>query len=115
VWIPIFAPFIFGFVSLVTSGIFRFDYLMPAELGISVFIGGALLLWGAIRVKSRQGIVAWGLGIAAGSIFILNAFGDVEPGSLRWVIAVGLLITYSLMTLLMGVGGILLWRNLSKR
>ncbi len=111
VWIPILAPVIFGFVSLVMDGIYRFDYLMPAELGILAFLGGALLLWGAIRAKSQQGIVAWGLGIAAGSIIILNAFGDLGPDSLM----LGLLITYSLAIVVMGVGGILLWRELSKK
>jgi hypothetical protein len=115
VWIPILAPVIFGLVSLAMDGIYRFDYLMPAELGILAFVGGALLLWGGLRAKSRQGIAAWGLGIAAGSIFILNAFGDVEPGSLRWAIAIGLLITYSLAIVVMGVGGILLWRDLFKK
>ena len=115
VWIPILAPVIFGFVSLVMDGIYRFDYLMPAELGILAFVGGALLLWGAIRAKSRQGIIAWGLGIAAGSIAVLMAFGDVEPGSLRWAIVVGLLITYSLAIVVTGVGGVLLWRDLFKK
>ena len=71
VWIPILAPVIFGFVSLSLDGIYRFDYLMPAELGISVFTGGALLLCAAIITKSRQRIIAWGLGIAAGSIVTL--------------------------------------------
>ena len=115
VWTPIFAPVAFGFVSLVMDGIYRLDYLMPAELGILAFVGGALLLWAAIRAKSRQRIIAWGLGIAAGSIGALMAFGDVEPGSLEWAIAVGLLIAYSLAILVIGVGGILLWRNLLKR
>ncbi len=115
VGIPILAPVALGFVSLGMDGIFRFDYLMPAELGIMVFVGGALLLWAAIRAKSRQGIIAWGLGIAAGSIAVMMAFGDVEPGSLEWMIVVGLLIAYWLAIVVMGVGGILLWRNLIKK
>ena len=115
VWIPILAPVVFGFVSLGMDGIFRFDYLMPAELGILAFVGGALLLWAAICAKSRQGIIAWGLGIAAGSIAVLMAFGDVEPGSLEWAIVVGLLIAYSLALVVMGVGGVLLWRDLFKK
>lgn len=114
VWIPIFAPVVFGFASLVMDGIYRFDYLMPAELGILAFIGGALLLWGAIRAKSRQAIIAWGLGIAVGSIAILNVFGDVAPGSWKWALAVGLLITYSAAIVATGVGGVLLWRYLSR-
>jgi hypothetical protein len=115
VWFPILAPVVLGFISLVADGIYRLDYLMPAELGILVFVGGALLLWGAIRTRLRRGIIAWGFGLAAGSIAILISFGDVEPGSLEWAIAVGLLITYTLAIVVMGVGGILLWRNLFKK
>lgn len=115
VWIPILAPAVFGFVSLGMDGIYRFDYLMPAELGILAFVGGALLLCAAIRAKSRKGIIAWGIGIAAGSIAVLMAFGDVEPGSLEWMIVVGLLIAYSMAILVMGIGGVLLWRNLFKK
>ena len=115
VWFPILAPVVLGFISLVADGIYRLDYLMPAELGILVFIGGALLIWGAIRTRLRRGIIAWGFGLAAGSIAILISFGDVEPGSLEWAIAVGLLITYTLAIVVMGVGGILLWRDLFKK
>ena len=115
VWIPILAPLVFGFVSLGMDGIYRFDYLMPAELGISAFVGGALLLWAGIRTKLRREIIAWGLGIAAGSIAVLMAFGDVVPGSLEWAIVVGLLIAYSLAIVGMGVGGVLLCRDLFKK
>jgi hypothetical protein len=115
VWIPILAPVIFGFASLGMDGTFRFDYLMPAELGILVFAGGVLLLWAAIRARSRLGIVAWGFGIAAGSIAILMAFGEVMPGSLEWAIVIGLLIAYSLAIVVMGVGGVLLSRDLFKK
>lgn len=115
VWIPILAPFVLGFVSLGMDGIYRFDYLMPAELGILAFAGAALLLWAAIRARSRQRIIAWGLGIAAGSIAVLMAFGDVEPGSLKWAIVVGLLSAYSLAIVVMGAGGALLWRDLFRK
>ena len=115
VWASILAPVVLGFISLGTDGIYRFDYLMPAELGPVIFIGGILLFWVAIRVKSQRGIIAWGLGIAAGSIALLNTFGDVEPGSMRWAIVVGLLIVYSMSIVVMGIGGVLLWRNLYKK
>jgi hypothetical protein len=115
VWIPILATIILGLVSLVMDGIYRLDYLMPAELGILVFVGGALLLWAVIRAKSRQGIIAWGLGVAAASIAILMVFGDVVPGSLEWAIAITLLIAYSLAIIVMGVGGILLWMDLFRK
>ena len=115
VWFPLLAPVVLGFVSLGMDGIYRLDYLMPAELGILVFIGGALLIWGAIRTRFRRGIIAWGFGLAAGSIAILISFGDVEPGSLEWVIVVESLITYILAIVVVGVGGILLWRDLFKK
>lgn len=115
VWIPVFAPVILGFISFVTDGVYRFDYLLPAELGILVFIGGILLLWGAIRAKSRQGIVSWTFGIAVVSILVLITFGDVMPGSWEWMVVVGLLIAYSLAVVGMGVGGIFLWRDLASK
>lgn len=115
VWIPILAPIVLGFASLGMDGIYRFDYLMPAELGLLAFAGGALLLWTAIRARSRRGIIAGGLGIAAGSIAILMAFGDVVPGSLEWAIVVGLLIAYSLAIVVLGIGGVLLWIDLFKK
>jgi hypothetical protein len=43
---------------------------------------------------------------------VLNAFSDVEPGSVQWAIAVGLLIVYSLAVAVVGVGGVLLLRDL---
>ena len=115
VWFPILAPLVLGFISLGMDGIYRFDYLMPAELGILVFAGGATLIWGAMRTGYRRRIIFWGFGLAAGSIAILMAFGDVEPGSLEWAIAIGLLVTYALAIMIMGVGGILLWRDLFKK
>jgi len=115
VWFPILAPLVLGFISLGMDGVYRLDYLMPAELGILVFVGGALLIWGAIRTGYRRKIILWGFGLAAGSIAILMAFGDVVPGGLEWAIAIGLLVTYALAIMIMGVGGILLWRDLFKK
>lgn len=111
VWFPILAPLVLGFVSLGMDGIYRLDYLMPAELGILAFAGGILLIWGAIRTRVRQRIIAWGLGLAAGSAAVLMAVGDVVPGSLEWGIAIGLLFTYSMAIVVMGTGGILLWKD----
>lgn len=115
VWLPVLAPFVLGFVSLGMDGIYRFDYLMPVELGIVAFVGGAALIWGAIRTGLRRKIIAWGLGLAAGSVAVLMAVGDVLPGSLEWGIAIGLLSTYSLAIVIVGIGGILLCRDLFGR
>jgi len=64
VWFPILAPILLGVVSLIADGIFRFDYLMPAELFPIVLIGGGLLVWSAVRARAYLKLIAWGLGIA---------------------------------------------------
>ena len=115
VWVPVLAPVVFGFISLIADGIFRFDYLMPAELVILVFVGGGLLVWAATRADTQQRIIAWGFGIALAAILALNAFGDVVPGSFRWAIAIGLLVVYTAMVVVMGIGGVQLWRDLFKK
>jgi len=112
VWFPLLAPVVLGFISLGIDGIYRFDYLMPMELGIAAFAGGVALIWVAVRARVRRRVIAWGLGLAAGSIAILMAFGDGVPGSLEWGIAIGLLITYSLALIVMGTGGFLLCRDI---
>ena len=111
-WLPVAAPFIFGFISLASDGIFRFDYLMPAEFAFLAFAGGILLLWAAIRARSRVGIIAWGLGIAVIAMAVLMLVGDVVPGSLEYWLAMGMLLLNALAVVLLGIGGILLWRDL---
>jgi len=115
VWFPVLAPVILGLFPLVTDGIYRFDYLMPAELGIVAFAGGVLLIWGAFRARLRRKIITWGLGLAAGSVAFLMALGDVVPGSLEWGLAIGLLITYVMSLVIMGIGGILLSKDLFRK
>ena len=45
---------------LIRSGMFRMDYLMPAELFLVALIGGALLIWAAPRARKRRGFDRWG-------------------------------------------------------
>lgn len=111
-WSPVLAPVVLGFFPLVTDGVYRFDYLMPVELGMVAFAGGALLIWGAMRARLRRRIMFWAFGLAAGSVVILLAIGDVVPGGLEWAFAMFLLVAYSLAIVVMGIGGILLWKDL---
>ena len=64
VWVPVLAPVIFSLIHLFSSGEFLIDFLMPAELGLSVLAGAGLLLWAAIRCRSRVKWIAYGIGIA---------------------------------------------------
>lgn len=122
VWIPILAPILFSLIFLVQRQLFRFDYLMPAELGLFAFGGGILLLVAAIRAHSRQGIIGWGLGIAL--VMILGgqalaevtglADGSTEIGGWQWALVLSSLAIYVLAIVDVGVGGILLLRDLFK-
>ena len=53
VWIPILFTILTSVVGTVSSGMFRFDYLMPAELFPFAFVGALLLLWAAQRARAR--------------------------------------------------------------
>ena len=52
VWFPILAPIVVTLAYFFISGLFRFDYLMPAELFLAVIIGGGLLIWAAFRART---------------------------------------------------------------
>ena len=123
VWFPILAPIFFSIIFLIQRQLFRFDYLMPAELGLFAFGGGILLLVAAIRAHSRQKLIGWGLGIAfitvvGGQVLAVVtglASGAAEPVGWRWALVLGSLVLYSLAIVGVGIGGILLLRDLFKR
>jgi hypothetical protein len=122
VWLPILAPILLSLAVIITRGIFRFDYLMPAELFPVALVGGGLLTWAALRARSRRGLIGWSLGIAA--VLLVGgqalaevtglASGAIEPAGLWWVLVLASLVVYSLALVSMGVGGILLIRELFK-
>lgn len=122
VWLPILAPIFFSIVSVVTSGVFRFDYLMPAELGLFAFGGGIILLAAAILARSRVKLIGWGLGIAFVSVVGGQALavvtglasGATEPTGWQWALVLGALGLYALAVTEIGVGGVLLLRDVFK-
>lgn len=98
----------------------RFDWLMPAELFVVALVGGGALLWAAIRARSRRALIGWSLGIAVVSLVGSQALavvtglasGATEPAGWPWALVVALLALYSLALVAMGVGGVLLIRDL---
>jgi hypothetical protein len=122
-WLPILAPFIFSIGLLTRAHVFRLDYLMPAELFPVVLAGGFALLFAAIRARSRRKIIGWAFGIAV--VVLLGgqlvavltglASGEAEPSGWQWALVVASLAVYSLSVVAMGVGGLLLLRDLFKR
>ncbi len=122
VWFPILAPILLTTIRFIQSQRFRFDYLMPAELGLFAFGGGILLLVAAIRARSQVKLIGWGLGIAlvlivggqALAVVTGLADGSTGIGGWQWMLVLGSLIAYTAAVVAVGVGGILLLRNLFK-
>jgi hypothetical protein len=122
VWIPLLAPLLFSVVSLAQTRIFRFDYLMPAELFPMVLLGGIMLLTAALLVRSHRALIGWSLGLAAGLLVAGQALavatglasGAAEPTGWPWALVVAAFAGYTLAVIASGVGGWLLFRKLSK-
>lgn len=122
VWIPVLAPVLFSAARLIQGRIFLFDYLMPAELFPIALMGGGLLLWGALRARKQRKLIGWGLAIAVGllvgsqvlAVVTGLASGETEPTGWRWALVLGSIIAYALALVGIGVGGILLLRDLFK-
>ncbi len=121
-WFPILAPIIFSLALFTRAQVFHFDYLMPAELFPFALAGGLLLLWAAIRARTRLKIIAWGLGISVGMLVGGQALavatglasGETEPTGWPWALVIGSLIAFILALIAVGVGGVLLLKDLFK-
>lgn len=121
-WLPILAPILFSALLFIRAHIFRVDYLMPAELFFLVIIGGGLLLWAAVRSCLNWKLFGWTLGIAFALFFGMQALavvtgladGSTPIGGWQWVLVLGILAVYTLAVVVIGVGGILLLRDLFK-
>jgi hypothetical protein len=122
VWFPILAPILFSAVVLIRERIFQFDYLMPAELFPAVLVGGGLLVWAALRARSRRGIIGWGL--VAAAVLLMGgqalavatglASGETGRESVWFTIVLAAMAVYSAAVVVTGVGGVLLLRDLFK-
>ncbi len=120
VWLPVLAPIVLAFVALFRVGRFLFDYLMPAELFAIVLLGGALLIGSAVRAQSRRALIIWSLVIATVLLFGSQALavetglasGAREPTGIWYVLVLSGIIAMNLAVAAMGVGGVLLVRDL---
>ena len=122
IWLPILAPFVFALGPLIRAGMFRFDYLMPAELFPVALLGGISLFWAALRARSYHKPIGWGLLIAVIMLFGGQALavvtgmasGETEPTPLLMALVLVPICIYTLVLVAVGVGGILLVRDLFK-
>jgi len=123
VWFPIFAPLLLTLMFFVEEQVFQLDYLMPAELFLFALGGSLLLLWAAIRMRSRIKIIGWGLGVAvvmlvggqALAVATGLASGETAPDGWEWALVMASLAIYTLAIIANGVGGIQLLGDQIKR
>jgi len=121
VWLPILAPIVLAVVMLIRVRRFLFDYLMPAELFPVALIGGTLLLWASWRARSRRSLIGWGLGLAVAllvggqelAVVTGLASGTIGPDSPWLAVVLATLAAFGLALIAVGIGGILLLRDLA--
>jgi hypothetical protein len=119
-WFPILATVLITVIGSVGDRGFRFDYLIPAELFPAAFAGGLLLLWAALRARSRRGLIGWGMGAMLVLLFGGQALavatglatGGTEPVGWPWVLVVASIAGYTLALVELGCAGLLLVRDL---
>lgn len=123
VLVPIAAPIFFSAVSLIQGEGLRFDWLMPAELGIVALVGGVLVVLAALRAHDRRmliGITA-GIAIAAPVVGAVIATltglanGEVEPGGWESAVVLVFFALFGAALLALGVEGGILSRDLFRR
>jgi hypothetical protein len=119
VWFPLLIPFLFSITLFISSGLFRFDFLMPAELFPIELLGGGLLVWAAIRMKKRRRIILSSLFLAAASLIGSQSLavitglanGTTKPDGWQWILVLSVLTIYIFSLVALGIGGILLLRD----
>jgi hypothetical protein len=122
-WFPLLAPVFFSLGYYLETRIFRFDYLMPAELFPLAFIGAGLLFWAAMRARSRAGLVGWGIAAALGLLAVSQWLasitgldsGDGAPQGIWWSLVLVLMGGYALALAVTAAGGVLLLVDVFKR
>lgn len=119
-WFPIAATVILSAIGSIVSRRFLFDYLMPAELFPAALLGGILLVWAALRARSRVRPIGLSLALAVGFLLAIQglavatglASGRTEPAGWPLAVVITALVAFILALLALAVAGTLLAREL---
>jgi len=103
IWTPIVLTIVTAIIGTISDHRLRFDYLMSAELFPVALAGCLLLIWSALRARSKLKIIAWGLTaaifflISGQAIAIVSglASGATKPTGWAWMLALTCIILYS--------------------
>ncbi|MCA9995035.1 MAG: hypothetical protein KDE56_04770 [Anaerolineales bacterium] len=122
IWLPVVAPIILALVMLAVRQQFLLDFLMPAELFFLVAAGSVMLLVTAFWVHRWQKLIGWSL-VAAVALLVGSqglaevtglASGAIPAEGWPFVAVLTLFAGYIAAVIALGVGGILLLRDLFK-
>lgn len=121
-FLPVLTTILTGtFISIARHRL-RVDYLMPAELGLLAVIGGGLLLLAAIlsRTRLKQILVIYLVmllmlfGSQAIAVWTGLASGAREASGWPFILVIGMLVVYALLTVVLGFAGVQLSKDLIK-
>ncbi len=102
------SPFVFGLAGLLAWGRFNLDWLMPAEWFPAALSGGLVLLWAALRARSRRAWIGWAFGLMifflAGGMAVA-ALSGVASGRIEFNGFWGYLVTACILLYWLAVAG----------
>jgi hypothetical protein len=123
VLVPFAFMIITSIVGSIQMGMFRMDYLIPAEMAPLILLGALMIFWAALLSKYYLKLIISTM--AAAVIFLVSsmaiasisglASGAMEPRGLVWGIVVAALILYVITTAGIGVEGIFIIKKLFKK
>ncbi|MBW6466174.1 MAG: hypothetical protein K0B06_06695 [Brevefilum sp.] len=112
-WFPILATLVIAVIGSISEQSFRFDFMMPAELGLFSILGSGLLLWAAIRLRSMIKPIAWSLALMVILLFGGQALavasglasGERPPTDMMFYLVSSMLMLYSLIIVMPAILG----------
>ncbi len=119
-WIPFLFLFVTSLFGTIQSGMVRFDYLLIGEMFPLILLGGGLIIGAAFREKRFWKLLlslyisaivllfgSQGLAIATGI-----ASGTRPPEGVWWIVVLGGIILYSLLSLVLAIYSVILFKGI---
>ena len=119
-WLPILVTVLTSVAGTIRSGRVRVGFPMPAGLFPLAFFGARPLFLAALRARTRRGLIGWGLAAAAVALVGSQALavitglasGKIGMSGWPWALVVTGIAAYALALIVIGIGGVLLLRDL---
>ncbi|MGJ8453707.1 hypothetical protein ACSFC1_00155 [Pseudothermotoga sp. U03pept] len=120
-WTPLVFPVLLSVIKLMESGVFLFDFLMPAEMFLIFLSGAVLLFWISLRTKYYMKHI--GLGLLSAVLLLFTgqgiavvtglASGDIESKGWPFILVLTAIVLYISAVVETGIAGLCLLRKIS--